>query len=696
MIGSGRESSKSKSKSKSKIKLNNNSLSESLLNDEYTSSTELSATSRNKFQQTKSITSVPKKSKANNANSNNSNNINLTYSSDEDNSPIPTAHIYNPLVIAGYESKTNNTNTSNTNNNDATSPNTTSPLDALGLPSVNKSHIHSAANPQNIGNPFVYKVVKNLARVALGFEAFYEIFNFVYVKKAIETIGKIVGAPQVGAAAPYLSAVLTALDSGANLTMFDPEEEAETFSKALPDGFIKGSARYTISCVSSPGNFLRKGIPTLAMIINFPTGSYAEAEPIMQKLNEWIGDYKYIPVTFILVISSSYYLFSSGLDTLNGVEFLLNEGDQRLSPAQERLWQKVWYKKDFATPIQVAIESALQDIMRSVTFAFLGGRMVEQAEGKYDVDDENQHPASSAYTTMAIIAALATLITCESARGRKAYEKHYGKKGRRLDLITQEQINEQYQNKYGVMTWAQYLKTEFYRMLSPLGLAESVLPAYFASRSPAYLFGSVDDLQGWPIDIAMPIALGSMVALTMYLGIYRNADLRRELRNDVIDNQLKAEQKAANDQKIEAAKAQALTDGVTYVEPEEEKAPRESSCLKITAMLFAAGTQTARTLTSIPSMVGVTSKYTSLTIKDQTVLAASGAAAVQFSASSYNWMHDKSLATMQRYSTSAKKLFDSCVGYFSKPRVVSNNAGNANIGEYQPIDEINNNTNNLP
>lgn len=529
----------------------------------------------------------------------------------------------------------------------------------------NASTTNDKNKPAPTRNEWVYKVVKADAYASLGLEALYEIFNFVYLQKALNTIADITGVePWVKEAAVLpLTAFLTLGDSGANVTTFDPEEEADKFSRALPDGFIVGTANYLKKCFGSLNGFVTVGIPTLSMVINFPIGAYADVESIMDWMKKNMGAGAYVVLAIVEILGPSYYVFFSGQDTLDGVDFFLNRGEQRLNPPQETLWTKFWKDGEYSSAIQAELERTLQNFTRSISFAFLAGRAMQQFLGEKpgeEANDANYWPVLISQ----LIGFGATYLQCHLSRGPKAYRKYFGSQDNRLDLIKLDEVAKRKKDVYGQMTWATYIANEFRRFFSPIPLAETALVSYFSAQVPGQIsaLASVEALAGWPLEYAMPATLAILTSSALYLGIYRQASVKLEMRTAILDEKREAEETAKNpakpaiEIKIESNKNN----------NEEEPKPRQSYCTRISnaaaslfsvrslSTFFALSTQTSRTLLSIPQTLGVLQKYTGMSTRDGAVIAATTASTVQFSASSLDYMRDKSVSTITKVKQSCR------------------------------------------
>lgn len=486
-------------------------------------------------------------------------------------------------------------------------------------------------------NSWVYGSVITMATLSLALEGLYEWFTYNYTKAALIEIFSYVGLLQMEIPASCASAVLVALDAAANLTLFSPKEEAQTWSETLPDGYMKGMIGYIKAKFTEPvenskfspamNGLLTFLLPAMGMAISFPVGAYADIEPLQPYLDN-LGYYQYLVTVSVLAIGTSYYILSQAGDALSGMDFYLNQGDRRLDPPQKTLLSML--REDPSSVIQCLIEQSSSTVNRAIGFAFLAGRMAEQRD----------YPDS--VTTFAqVVGFIAAVLAFHPGRAPKSYEKYFGKKDARLDLVTQAERDQVYADKYGNMSWPAFLRKEATRVINPLALAETGLAGYLGVALGDAINGLIDykpldandpdhvslHTSDW-VKFIIPVLLGVIAAGLTYVGVYRRADLSRELNQASLD-------KAKNI-------------NINNAESEEEKIGKVALFL---GALFSLGTWIARTLVSIPSTMGI-HVVDRLRETDQLVLATT--TSVVPAANGYDYYRDKCAEVVDGYFASVK------------------------------------------
>lgn len=439
-------------------------------------------------------------------------------------------------------------------------------------------------------NPFVYGVVKKTSYASLVVEAFYEYFTYFYTKKAIETLGGLAKLSDdiISPLAIASALTLVVLDTGANLTLFDPETISNSWSRNFFDGFFKGTYRNLKKIIKSNGfcnSFIVIAIPTLGALVAYPVGAYANVESIEPWLSENMGQLKWIVMGPVIVIGSTYYVLSQFEDALTGMNFLLNQGNERLEPPQSTLLYKIFWQRDIPTALQCLIEQFSAAISRAIGFGYLAGRIAEESQ-----------LSSDWVVTFQIIGFSATVLAFHPARAPSTYKKYYGTKNRRLDLITDEIRNKAYLKKYADMNFLKFMLHKILQLLHPIGLVESGLVAYFTTHVQNYL-KDVDSLKTWNGDLVITF-LCSFITSGLILLIHYKAISKKELNEFAIEH-------LVNGDKVLPLNASLREDTVSPIS-------------KLIGAAFSLGTWSTRTLNGIPFMMGL---IKSMPIKDQVVFA---------------------------------------------------------------------------
>ena len=374
-------------------------------------------------------------------------------------------------------------------------------------------------------NPFVYGVVKKISYASLAASALYEYFVYIYTKEAIETLGGLLSIPKntLLPMAIISSSILTVLDACANLTLFDAESTAKDWSEKFPDGFVKGTVRQLKDAIKERGitnTFIVIILPTVGALISYPVGAYADVEQIQAWLRENLKVFGWVLIGLELFLGTSYYVVSQYEDSLSGMNFLLNQGTERLNPPQPSLFMQFFKEKDFSTVLQCLIEQFSATISRGILFAFLAGRIAQHNDQEV--------------MTFQIIGFTASVLAFHPARSPATYRKYYGTKDMRFDLVTEEERQQAHSMKYKDITWPHFILSKTFQLLHPIGLVQTGMVAYF-SHNLKYHVAGISSLEDLGADVAIPIVFAIMTGSLAFV-IHYKALSKRQLNQFVMEN----------------------------------------------------------------------------------------------------------------------------------------------------------------
>lgn len=431
-------------------------------------------------------------------------------------------------------------------------------------------------------NKVLYRILLGLGFAALVLELAYAYFVTDQSKEAIANIiaksseqahNIFSTLPSISADGSwakfmYIPAALLAFgDLVANLLFVDPIAEAQAADRGLADGLRVGFKTFIKNSFGSTKSIVLAGIPTLAQIVAYSVGAYADVAALDSLLESWFGNGKYAAEALVLILGSYYYWISQRNDSLEGAKFFVNEGKYAKTPSQPWLLSR-FLDGDWATSLQVGFEGLSAAGLRAIGFGFLGKWFVENVMKTASVDSVEklaEHVASMSPDAMQALVAqtmdamgLETLksvgfyvgfITCLIGfiRYHKSYNKYFNDaKGNRLDQVTPEERDEKYAEVYKTMGWGQYIGGIAKDFFNPFSLGQTIGVGYLASLGANHLPELVHPA-------VMPSVLGALGAVAAF-GTYRTASLRVDLNKMVVQDKLQHDIKSNNAASIVAEK----------------------------------------------------------------------------------------------------------------------------------------------
>lgn len=459
--------------------------------------------------------------------------------------------------------------------------------DLSGSPDSIESGIVTPYQPiPETHNQFVYKTTHIAGYLSLATLLPYAYFTFCFALNGMVMIGMTaakktsVSESTMTSLAILPAGILTTFDSIANVTLVDFKTAALNWSKALPDGFMAGTAHHIKKMFRSPKAFFTVGIPTLAMAISYPIGGHANGVLLKQPLEEQIGTWCWAPLATLAFLSALYFVITQGQDNLRGVKFYLNEGKQRLMPAQNSIAHHLLFGNlDLkATAFQcAAFEMLPGNISRAIAGGYMAGKLAEQLNF-----------STAALRTAELSMMFISLFGYYFARAPLAYKKFFGKREEPLYLVTQAERDRMYEENDANMSWMPFIKKEFLRFTLPLPAAESLLAFYLGSLLP--------------IPYMTPMITGATAALLFYTQIYRRAYRTLEL------NQLALKHPVINARIIEVINSQNPTLPTTQSASHQELHRIAIFFAQLIAFLAWA----ARSLGSVPMTNSIINNYFTL------------------------------------------------------------------------------------
>lgn len=362
---------------------------------------------------------------------------------------------------------------------------------------------------------------------AIGTELFYEYFTLKQVQEILGNIFDHLGMGKAAKATAWATAgILVAGDSGANFTFMSPNSDGQELGEkfAGEDGFFKKVGKTLLNSVTTTNGFITIFIPSVAALINFPIGSYADVQQIQDKLTQYFGKPGgYTIMGGVVYLGTSYYVMGTLQDTYDGFDEVWNNPSNRPS-----LLKRI-KDGDVASTLQAGIEQVFANILlRPTSFAWLGADFALTTLGLPQLK-----------IPMMVAGWASTVITGAPARWLVTRNKFFGTNAHPYEQISPEEFHEEYHRLYGQMPYGPWLLKEVGRALKLVGLAQAGLAGYVVNEAMK-LIPSFEYL-GFDLPTVLRAAVVYAVASTMYFGVYRNAEVKREVNRSIVEKKIKAE-----------------------------------------------------------------------------------------------------------------------------------------------------------
>lgn len=469
-------------------------------------------------------------------------------------------------------------------------------------PNLEEGTLHTSLLKKEEEKPFSYydyfkkhyflggSIVVSLLSVGL-----YEYYVEQFDEKGLQQTAKILPTllqflPTIDlssvSAKPWVTTLswFLALNNGyMDFSFFRPKDFIDGYNKICKDGFFSGIWQQLKNAFTRE-NFLKVVPNTLAMLGAFTTLSYASVMTFDTPDDEG-GNSPWMKSFISLFFYGSFvnYLLAQGPDTFNGLKFYLQSTSE--TDAQQTLWHYFFRRSGMkSTVIQTEIIRSLQNIMRGISGGFYVKSFLEYRGIESD---------SYLMQTIPPIFGLFTALQSHIGRGPGIYEKRIGKEGMRFDLVTEEQIQEKYEDYYE-NKWKRFRK-----LLHPVAFAQATLFGYASGRLSSLIYES-PALQ-W---------LSGGAAASVLFKIFYHASMRQDLARRVIEEE--------------------NNPGTTIIELSDKKDFAHFWALGVIVLSY-----TARTINGVPSTMSFCKYLRFLNDQDKIVMAYSIGILVSYSGFEY-------------------------------------------------------------